>query len=120
MASQRKEQKEYAKLRVMQILDLNPQITTREIAKQVGISNGSAYYLLVSLIDMGSIKFSNFKENTNKLKYSYLLTPKGIREKSILTSKFLEHKKKEYEALRAEIKYLEVISGNRISDDEFS
>ena len=82
-------------------------MTTREIAKKVGISNGSAYYLLTSLIDMGFVKLSNFKKNSKKIKYSYLLTPKGIREKSLVTSKFLVRKKKEYELLKKEIAKLE-------------
>ena len=107
MASRRKEHKEDAKFRVFQIINENPQMSTREIAQKVGISNGSAYYLLTSLIDMGFIKLSNFKESSQKTKYSYLLTPKGIREKSLITSKFLVRKKKEYELLEKEITELE-------------
>jgi len=94
-------------LRLFRIINENPQMTTREIAQKVGISNGSAYYLLTSLIDMGFIKLSNFKQNSQKMKYSYLLTPKGIREKSLVTSKFLVRKKKEYELLEKEIAELE-------------
>ena len=97
MAIRRKEHQEDAKLRVMRIINQNSELTTREIAQKVGISNGSAYYLLTSLIDMGFVKLSNFKENSQKIKYSYLLNPKGIREKSLATSKFLVRKKKEYE-----------------------
>ena len=107
MASRRKEHQEDAKFRVFQIINENPQMTTREIAQKVGISNGSAYYLLTSLIDMGFIKLSNFKDSSQKIKYSYLLTPKGIREKSLVTSKFLVRKKQEYELLKKEIAELE-------------
>ena len=117
MASRRKEHNEDAKLRVLQIINENPQITTRKIAQQVGISNGSAYYLLTSLIDMGFVKLSNFKESSQKIKYSYLLTPKGIREKSLITSKFLVRKKQEFEALRKEIKSLEKAIG-KVSNSE--
>jgi len=91
----------------MQIINQNSELTTREIAQKVGISNGSAYYMLTSLIDMGFVKLSNFKKNSKKIKYSYLLTPKGIREKSLATSKFLVRKKKEYELLKKEITELE-------------
>ena len=107
MASRRKEQQEDAKLRVLQILSNNAQITSRELAQKVGISNGSAYYLLLSLIDKGYIKFANFKNSAQKTKYSYLLTPKGIREKSLLTHRFLIRKKEEYDTLRNEIIQLE-------------
>ena len=107
MASRRKEHQEDAKLRVLQIISNNPQMTTRELAQDVGISNGSAYYLLTALIDKGFIKLSNFKDSPQKSKYSYLLTPKGIREKSLITSKFLLRKKQEYELLKKEITELE-------------
>ena len=56
---------------------------------------------------MGFIKLSNFKKSEQKAKYSYLLTPKGIREKSLVTSKFLLRKKQEYELLKKEIAELE-------------
>jgi len=107
MASRRKEHQEDAKFRVLQIINENPQLTTREIAQKVGISNGSAYYLLTSLINMGFVKLSNFRNNSQKIKYSYLLTPKGIREKSLVTSKFLARKKQEYILLKKEIAELE-------------
>ncbi|MDB9740242.1 winged helix-turn-helix transcriptional regulator, partial [Amylibacter sp.] len=84
MASRQKELQEDAKLRVFQLINENPQLTSRELAQKIRISNGSAYYLLTSLIDKGFVKLSNFKGNSQKLKYSYLLTPKGVREKSLI------------------------------------
>ena len=116
MASRRKEHQEDAKVRVFQVINENPQLTTREIAKKVGISNGSAYYLSTSLIDMGFVKLLNFKNSSQKVKYSYLLTPKGIREKSLITSKFLVRKKQEFEELREEIDSLEKTIGNVFDD----
>jgi EPS-associated MarR family transcriptional regulator len=107
MASRRREHQEDAKLRVLQIISKNPHLTSRAIAQKIGISNGSAYYLLLSLIDKGLVKLGNFKNSEQKTKYSYLLTPKGIREKSFITGTFLERKKKEYESLKKEIAKLE-------------
>ena len=111
MASRRKEYQEDAKLRVMKIINHNPEMTSREIAQKVGISNGSAYYLLTSLVDKGFIKLSNFKKNSKKVGYFYLLTPKGIREKSLLTHNFITRKKKEYELLKQELIELERDAG---------
>lgn len=118
MASRRKEHQEDAKFRVFQIINENSQMTTREIAQKIGISNGSAYYLLTSLIEMGFIKLSNFKDSSQKIKYTYLLTPKGIREKSLVTSKFLVRKKQEFKALREEIDSLEKSIGNVFNDEK--
>jgi len=112
MASRRKEYNEDARFRVLNIINQNPQMTTREIAKELRISNGSAYYLLTSLIDKGFVKLLNFSQNKQRLRYSYLLTPRGIREKSLITNKFLARKKQEFEALREEINSLEESVGN--------
>tara|TARA_B100000780_G_C21001343_1_gene400665 strand:+ start:476 stop:844 length:369 start_codon:yes stop_codon:yes gene_type:complete len=120
VASRRKEHQEDAKLRVFQMINKKPQMTTRELAQKVGISNGSAYYLLTSLINKGYVKLSSFKESSQKTKYFYLLTPKGIREKSLITNKFLVRKKQEFKALRDEINNLELEAGIKlkIHDDE--
>ena len=118
MVSRRKERQEDAKLRIMHIINQNPDLSTRKIAQKVGISNGSAYYLITSLIDKGFIKLFNFKENKQKIKYSYLLTPSGIREKSLITTRFLVRKKQEYKALREEIDSLEKSIGNTLIDEE--
>ena len=111
MASRRKEYQKDAKLRVMHIINQNPTLTSRKIAQKVGISNGSAYYLLTSLIDKGFVKISNIEKNPQKAKYFYLLTPKGIREKSLITSEFLKRKKQEYILLEKEINELEKDAG---------
>jgi EPS-associated MarR family transcriptional regulator len=107
MASHRKEHQKDTTLRVFQLISENPQMTSRELAQKVRISNGSAYYLLISLIDKGFVKLVSLKESEQKIKYSYLLTPKGIREKFLITDKFLVRKKKEYELLKKEIAKLQ-------------
>ena len=107
MASRRKEHQEDAKLRVFQMINENPHLSSRELAQKVRISNGSAYYLLITLIEKGFVKLGNFKKSSPKSKYAYFLTPKGIREKSLLTHSFIERKREEFEVLRAEIKALE-------------
>lgn len=52
----------------------------------------------------------NFAHSNNKLKYSYLLTPKGMTEKSRLTKIFLQQKLAEYERLKVEINELQALS----------
>ena len=63
MVSRRKEHQEDATLRVLQIISNNSKLTSRELAQKVGISNGSAYYLLISFIDMGFVRVANFKKS---------------------------------------------------------
>ena len=107
MASRREEQQESARLRVMRLLSDNPKISTRGVADAVGISNGAAYYVLRALVEKGFVKLESFSNNMRKGQYAYLLTPKGIREKSLLTHRFIKRKRVEFEALRAEIMGLE-------------
>ena len=87
----------------MGILQENPNLTQRELADKLGLSLGGLNYCLRALIDKGFVKMQNFNKAQNKLKFVYLLTPRGIKEKSALTYRFLERKMQEYETLKAEI-----------------
>ncbi|MGV6889374.1 MarR family EPS-associated transcriptional regulator [Rhodophyticola sp. SM2404] len=107
MASRREDRQAEIRLKVMRIISQNPEVSTRQVADEVGISNGSAYYILAALVEKGLVKLSNFKQNPSKAQYAYLLTPKGVREKSLLTHSFIELKREEFTALKAEIKALE-------------
>jgi EPS-associated MarR family transcriptional regulator len=107
MASRRKEQQESARFQVMRLLSDSPEMSTRSLADNVGISNGSAYYVLKALVEKGFVKLESFGNNSHKSQYSYLLTRKGIREKSILTHRFIKRKRAEFEKLHIEIKALE-------------
>ncbi len=111
MASRREEHQAEIRLKVMRLVSQNPEMSTRQVADEVGISNGSAYYVLTALIEKGLVKLGNFKKNSRKGHYAYLLTPKGIREKSLLTHSFIERKREEFEVLQAEIKALEEEAG---------
>jgi len=107
MASTRDQRKQETNLKVMQLVDADPSVSTREIAQRVGISNGAAYYCVTALIDKGFVKLKNFSQSKTKANYIYELTPRGIRAKAALTVQFLELKKDEYNDLKAEIKRLE-------------
>jgi EPS-associated MarR family transcriptional regulator len=89
--------------RVLHILEGKPDLTQRELADKLGISLGGANYCLKALIEIGHIKAGNFSKNPNKSAYLYLLTPKGITQKSKLTAGFLKRKMAEYHALKKEI-----------------
>lgn len=106
MSGRREEMREEVRFRILRLLSDNPEMSTREIADAVGVSNGSAYYLVSALAEKGLVKLENFMSSEHKGRYAYVLTPKGLREKSQLTAKFLGRKLEEYEALKAEIEEL--------------
>ena len=94
---------EDTRFRVLRALQDNPRLTQRELSERLGVSLGATNFVLRALMDKGAIKISNFRGNTRKLSYAYILTPNGLAEKASLTARFLERKQKEYESLKAEI-----------------
>jgi len=93
---------------VLKILSDNPQINQRELSKQLGLSLGGINYCLRALIEKGYVKAQNFNNNKRKLGYAYLLTTKGVVEKTALAYRFLQRKMREYEELSTEIEDLKL------------
>ena len=98
-------------LRIIKEIELNPQITQRDLAQKLEISLGKINFFINALIDKGILEAKNFKNSKNKLGYMYLLTSRGIRIKVDLISKFLIWKTQEYSKLRREIALLRRESG---------
>ena len=89
--------------RVMRLLQANPDVTQREIAERLGVSTSGLNYCLNALIDKGWVKVQNFSQSKNKFGYIYVLTPQGLVEKALLTTRFLKRKMAEYDAMKLEI-----------------
>jgi EPS-associated MarR family transcriptional regulator len=117
MAGQRSKVQEDVRFRVLRLLHENPELSQRDLANAVGISNGSAHYLLSALLDKGLIKLGNFTAAQDKRRYAYILTPKGIAEKAAITKRFLERKIQEYDALKEEIEALRDELGDDVVPD---
>ena len=94
---------EDTRFRVLRALQDNPRLTQRELSERLGVSLGATNFVLRALMDKGAVKMRNFRGNTRKLSYAYILTPRGLAEKAALTARFLARKQKEYESLKAEI-----------------
>ena len=88
---------------VLRKIKTKPETTQRELADELGFSLGKLNYCLKALRTKGLIKIENFRTNPNKINYIYVLTPKGIAEKTKLTINFMKRKMKEYEELKKEI-----------------
>ncbi|WP_235835312.1 MarR family EPS-associated transcriptional regulator [Piscinibacter terrae] len=90
-------------LDALRLLQERPELSQRELSRQLGLSLGKTHYLLHALLDKGLLKVKNFRQADNKMAYAYLLTPKGIRAKVALTRSFLARKEAEFEQLQATI-----------------
>ena len=107
MASKHPENTEDLHFRVLKLLQDSPDLSQRDLANRLGVSNGKLHYCMRALMDKGLVKLANFANSKHHLRYAYLLTPAGISQKASMTSSFLKRKMAEYEALQAEIAALQ-------------
>ena len=88
---------------VLRRIQKKPRASQRELAEELGFSLGKLNYCLKALKNKGLIKMKNFEKNPNKINYIYVLTPKGIAEKTKLTINFMKAKMQEYDELKKEL-----------------
>ncbi|WP_411976623.1 MarR family EPS-associated transcriptional regulator [Sulfitobacter faviae] len=94
------------RFRMMRALEVDPKLSQRDLARSLGISLGVVNYCLKGLIEKGQVKVGNFRASGNKLRYTYVLTPRGVLAKAKLTKAFLKRRMAEHDALIAEIEAL--------------
>ena len=87
----------------MYIIEKDGKASQRLISQNLGFSIGKVNYCIKALVDIGFIEVHNFNNSNNKLNYAYILTPKGIKEKTYITKQFIFKKKQEYDKLKSYI-----------------
>jgi MarR family transcriptional regulator, temperature-dependent positive regulator of motility len=92
--------------RLFKILDDTPHLTQRQMAGQMGISLGKFNYCITELVKRGFVKMDRFRSSANKAAYMYILTPKGLEEKTRITTRFLHRKMEEFEEIKKQIEEL--------------
>jgi|TARA_B100000787_G_scaffold169719_2_gene161939 EPS-associated MarR family transcriptional regulator len=97
------EKKKQDYLNVLRKINSENEISQRGLAKVLGFSLGKLNYCLRALKNKGYVKIKNFRQNPNKLNYVYILTPKGISQKTHLTMSFMKKKIQEYDELKKEL-----------------
>ena len=93
--------------RILKLLEADPHASQRRISDELGISLGRVNYCVNALIRKGLVKANNFRNSENKRAYLYLLTPRGIEERTRVTARFLRVKLDEYEILKRELEELQ-------------
>jgi EPS-associated MarR family transcriptional regulator len=88
---------------VLRKINQDPKSTQRDLSKILGLSLGKINYCLKELKIKGLVKIKNFQKHSNKIQYVYVLTPKGLTEKTKLTINFMKRKMKEYDELKKEL-----------------
>lgn len=101
--SQRNMLSDEDRFKLFRLIEANPRMSQRDVARALGISLGKVNYCINALVSKGWVKATNFKNSRNKAAYMYLLTPRGLQEKAAFTAKFLQRKIEEHDALKEEI-----------------
>jgi EPS-associated MarR family transcriptional regulator len=92
-------------LNVLRKIQKKPNASQRKLAKDLGFSLGKLNYCIKELQNKGYVKLQNFQNQENKIKYlQYVVTPKGIMERTKLTINFMKRKIREYDELKKELK----------------
>ena len=94
---------EQENLNILRKIKSNPNFSQRDLAKELGFSLGKLNYCIKALNLKGFIKMKNFKKNPKKINYLYVLTPKGLSEKTKLTINFMKRTMIEYDQLKKEL-----------------
>lgn len=93
--------------KVLKELENNPFHTQRTLAENLGISLGKVNYVLGGLIDKGIVKAKKMHNDPGSIRWKYILTPKGIKEKVKITTDFLNRRLIEFNKIKKEIEELE-------------
>ena len=103
MTTPRDKLREDVQFRILRLLQDNPEMSQRELAKAVCVSTGGIHYVLNALLVKGLLKIENVTAAKDKRRYAYVLTRRGKAAKADLTMRFLMRKIADYELLKAEI-----------------
>lgn len=89
---------------VLRKIDKGSKVSQRKMAEDLGFSLGKLNYCLKALQSKGLVKIKNFQKKKDKISYiQYVITPKGIAERTKLTVNFMKRKMEEYDELKEEL-----------------
>jgi EPS-associated MarR family transcriptional regulator len=89
--------------KLLKEIELNPAASQRTLAGKLDVSLGKINYVLAGLAKKGIIRAQKLKNDPRNIRWSYLLTPKGIREKIRITRSYLDRRLKEFDEIQHEI-----------------
>jgi DNA-binding MarR family transcriptional regulator len=99
----------YHQLQILETLETEPEITQADLAARVNIAVGTVNWYFKQWSKKGWLKVRQIE----RWRWEYLLTPKGVAEKTRLAGKYLEHSMRVYRKIRDESRaVLEEVKGN--------
>lgn len=92
----RAEHHEYIELQVLSQVEVEPELSQRELAGRVGIALGLTNVLLRSLVQKGYVRATH----SNWKRWLYALTPEGVSRKIRLTASYIQRVLGHYQTVR--------------------
>jgi DNA-binding MarR family transcriptional regulator len=86
----------YHQLQMLETLEADPEITQADLAARVGVAVGTVNWYLKQWSQKGWLKVSQI----GRWRWQYILTPKGIAERTRLAGKYLDASMKIYRRTR--------------------
>jgi len=93
------DQEEITQYNILQLIENGERISQRQLSLQLGINVASINFALKKLTKKGLVKMSG----VNPRRIRYILTPKGITEKTQLAYKFFDRNFHFYKAVRKDV-----------------
>jgi EPS-associated MarR family transcriptional regulator len=105
--------------KLLREIEQNPSATQRTLAENLDVSLGKINYVLAGLVKKGIVKARKLKNDPQNIRWSYLLTPKGIREKIKITKAYFDKRVVEFDEIGREIAELrkDISANSRTVDD---
>jgi EPS-associated MarR family transcriptional regulator len=92
--------------KVLKEIESNPSHTQRSLAEKLNVSLGKINFIISGLVEKGIVKAKKLKHNPDNIRWQYILTPEGIKEKLKITKEYLSRRTEEYESLKKELEEL--------------
>ena len=109
------EDSSYRELRLLEEVDRSPDLSQRQLARQLGIALGVANLLVRSLANKGYIKITHLSWK----RWVYVVTPKGMARKLHLTvayvERFFQHYRRVRQLVREDISDLPLNRESRVA-----
>jgi len=89
---------------LFRLLQSDPMVSQRALAKALGISLGKVNYCLKAFVDRGWVR--PIQDDGNRRGYAYTITPDGMEARERIFIRFLQCRLRQYQALQEEIEAL--------------
>src|SRR5659263_396090 len=94
--------------KVLKEIESNPSHTQRSLAEKLNVSLEKINFIISGLVEKGIVKAKKLKNNPDKIRWQYILTTAGIKEKVRITREYMQKRMQEFEQLKVELSLIHI------------